>query len=115
MFAQHGVVPDESGKGYRLAAHPRLEWALYYAKQTSAECYDRLADIKVPLQAIMPARPFAVPPKMFEADVRKMKQETEIRWVEGTTHQIVYENMGACTAFVADRLTNVAGEKRARL
>ncbi|KAL6364200.1 hypothetical protein LRP88_02116 [Fusarium phalaenopsidis] len=79
MFAQHGVVPDEDGIGFRLVAHPRLEWALYYDKQTPAECYDRLTDINVPLQAIMPCKPFAVPPKMFEADVRKMKQETEIR------------------------------------
>ncbi|KAL2670249.1 hypothetical protein Neosp_014716 [[Neocosmospora] mangrovei] len=93
IFAQHGVVPDESGIGFRLAAHPRLEWALYYDKQTPAECYDRLTDIKVPFQAIMPARPFAVPPKTFKADVRKMKQKTEVRWVEGTTHQILYEKM----------------------
>lgn len=115
MFTQYGVVPDESGKGFRLAAHPRLEWALYYDEQTPAECYDRLTDISVPLQAIMPSRPFAVPPNMFEADMRKMKQETEIRWVEGTTHQVVYEKMGPCTTFVADWLTRMAGEKRARL
>ncbi|KAF4958076.1 hypothetical protein FSARC_11112 [Fusarium sarcochroum] len=115
MFAQHGVVPDESGKGLRLAGHPRLEWALYYDKQTPAECYDRLSDISVPFQAIMPARPFAVPPKMFEADVRKIKQKTEVRWVQGTTHQIVYEKMDVCTGFVADWLTEVAGATKAHL
>ncbi|KAI8711176.1 hypothetical protein NCS52_01493200 [Fusarium sp. LHS14.1] len=115
IFAQHGVMLDESGKGFRLAAHPRLEWALYYDKQTPAECYDRLTDIKVPFQAIMPTRPFAVPPKMFEADVQKMKQKTEVKWLEGTTHQIVYEKMGACTTFVIDWLTKMAGEEKARL
>ncbi|KAJ3547382.1 hypothetical protein NM208_g1537 [Fusarium decemcellulare] len=115
MFAQHGVVPNESGQGFRLAARPRLEWALYYDKQTPTECYDRLTDISVPLQAIMPERPFAVPPKMFEADLHKMKQEVEVQWLQGTTHQIVYEKMDACAGFVADWLAKVAGEKRARL
>ncbi|KAI1854762.1 hypothetical protein JX266_000880 [Neoarthrinium moseri] len=115
IFAQHGVMPDRSGRGFQLVARPRLEWALYYDKQTPAECYDRLTDISVPLHAIMPARPFAVPPKMFEADVRKMKQQTEVRWLQGTTHQIVYEKIDACTMFVADWLIKLTGEKRARL
>ncbi|KAJ4243851.1 hypothetical protein NW762_014731 [Fusarium torreyae] len=115
LFAQYGVVPDESGKGLRLAGHPRLEWALYYDKQTPTECYDRLADVSIPFQAIMPARPFAVPPKMFEADVRKIKQKTEVRWIQAATHQIVYEKMDACTGFVADWLTEMAGETKSRL
>ncbi|KAL3956527.1 hypothetical protein ACCO45_009373 [Purpureocillium lilacinum] len=100
VFAQHGVVPDESGKGFRLAARPRLEWALYYDKQTPTECYDRLVDVAVPFHAIMPARPFAVPPAMFKADVAKMKQKTRVRWLEGTTHQVLYEKMDAFGKFV---------------
>jgi len=115
IFAQHGVVPDESGKGFRLAAQPRLEWALYYDKQTPTECYDRLMDVAVPFHAIMPARPFAVPPAMFKADVAKMKQKTSVRWLEGTTHQVLYEKMDACTAFVVQWLSEVAGLSRARL
>ncbi|OAQ78550.1 alpha/beta hydrolase family domain-containing protein [Purpureocillium lilacinum] len=100
VFAQHGVVPDDSGKGFRLAARPRLEWALYYDKQTPTECYDRLVDVAVPFHAIMPARPFAVPPAMFKTDVAKMKQKTRVRWLEGTTHQVLYEKMDAFGKFV---------------
>ncbi|KAI1014863.1 hypothetical protein LB503_004015 [Fusarium chuoi] len=113
MFTQHGVVPDENG-GVKLIANPRLDWALWYDKQTPAECYDRFKDISVPLLAIMPKRPFAVPAKMFEADVKKLKGRADVKWVEGT-HQVVYERMDDCVGFVGEWLGDIAGEKRAKL
>ncbi|KAI1011528.1 hypothetical protein LB504_002217 [Fusarium proliferatum] len=113
MFTQHGIVPDEKG-GVKLIAHPRLDWALWYDKQTPAECYDRFKDISVPLLAIMPKRPFAVPAKMFEADVKKLKGRADVKWVEGT-HQVVYERMDDCVGFVGEWLGDIAGEKRAKL
>ncbi|KAF5665632.1 alpha beta hydrolase family domain-containing protein [Fusarium denticulatum] len=112
-FTQHGIVPNEKG-GVKLIAHPRLDWALWYDKQTPAECYDRFTDISVPLLAIMPKRPFAVPAKMFEADVGKLKGRVDVRWVEGT-HQVVYERMDDCVGFVEEWLGDIAGEKRAKL
>ncbi|RKL35775.1 hypothetical protein BFJ72_g8475 [Fusarium proliferatum] len=113
MFTQHGVVPNEKG-GFKLIAHPRLDWALWYDKQTPAECYDRFKDISVPLLAIMPKRPFAVPAKMFEADVKRLKGRVDVKWVEGT-HQVVYERMDDCVEFVGEWLGDIAGEKRAKL
>ncbi|CVK88354.1 hypothetical protein FPRO04_07086 [Fusarium proliferatum] len=113
MFTQHGVVPDKKG-GVKLIAHPRLDWALWYDKQTPAECYDRFKDISVPLLAIMPKRPFAVPAKMFEADVKSLKGRVDVKWVEGT-HQVVYERMDDCVGFVGEWLGDIAGEKRAKL
>ncbi|CCT63696.1 uncharacterized protein FFB20_02851 [Fusarium fujikuroi] len=113
MFTQYGVVHDEKG-GVKLIAHPRLDWALWYDKQTPAECYDRFKDISVPLLAIMPKRPFAVPAKMFEADVKKLKARVDVKWVEGT-HQVVYERMNDCVGFVGEWLGDIAGEKRAKL
>ncbi|KAF5624960.1 hypothetical protein F52700_9335 [Fusarium sp. NRRL 52700] len=112
-FTQHGVVTYEKG-GVKLIAHPRLDWALWYDKQTPAECYDRFKDISVPLLAIMPKRPFAVPAKMFEADVGKLKERVDVKWVEGT-HQVVYERMDDCVGFVGEWLGDIAGEKRAKL
>ncbi|EWG45012.1 hypothetical protein FVEG_05956 [Fusarium verticillioides 7600] len=113
MFTQHGVVPNEKG-GVKLIAHPRLDWALWYDKQTPTECYDRFKDISVPLLAIMPKRPFAVPAKMFEADAGKLKERVDVKWVEGT-HQVVYERMDECVGFVGEWLGDIAGEKRAKL
>ncbi|KAF5613658.1 uncharacterized protein FTJAE_13868 [Fusarium tjaetaba] len=112
-FIQHGIIPSEKG-GVKLIAHPSLDWALWYDKQTPAECYDRFKDMSVPLLAIMPKRPFAVPAKMFEADVRKLKRRVEVRWVEGT-HQVVYERMDECVVFVGEWLGDIAGEKKAKL
>ncbi|KAF5562700.1 hypothetical protein FNAPI_3019 [Fusarium napiforme] len=112
-FTQHGIIPNEKG-GVKLIAHPRLDWALWYDKQTPAECYDRFKDISVPLLAIMPKRPFAVPAKMFEADVGKLKGRVDVKWVEGT-HQVVYERMDECVGFVGEWLGDIAGEKRAKL
>ncbi|KAF4442617.1 hypothetical protein FACUT_1929 [Fusarium acutatum] len=106
-FTQHGVVPSEKGG-------VKLNWALWYDKQTPAECYDRFKDISVPLLVIMPKRPFAVPAKMFEADVGELKGRVDIRWVEGT-HQVVYERMDDCVGFVGEWLGDIAGEKRAKL
>ncbi|KAF4948854.1 hypothetical protein FGADI_9344 [Fusarium gaditjirri] len=113
MFTQYGVVPNDKG-GVKLIGHPRLDWALWYDKQTPAECYDRLRDISVPLLAIMPKRPFAVPTKMFEADVKKLKERVDVKWVEGT-HQVVYERMDDCVGFVEEWLGDIACEKRAKL
>ncbi|KAH7248629.1 Alpha/Beta hydrolase protein [Fusarium redolens] len=113
MFTQHGIVPNDKG-GVKLIAHPRLDWALWYDKQTPAECYDRFKDISVPLLAIMPKRPFAVPTKMFEADVKKLRGRVDVQWVEGT-HQVVYEKMDECVRFVEEWLGDIAGEKRAKL
>ncbi|KAF9765090.1 hypothetical protein IL306_002678 [Fusarium sp. DS 682] len=113
VFSKHGVVSNDNG-GVKLIAHPRLDWALWYDKQTPAECYDRFTDISVPLLAIMPKRPFAVPAKMFGADVKKSKERVDVKWVEGT-HQVVYEKMDACVEFVGDWLGDIAGQKRAKL
>ncbi|KAF4334285.1 hypothetical protein FBEOM_11870 [Fusarium beomiforme] len=112
-FVQHGVVPNDKG-GVKLIAHPRLDWALWYDKQTPAECYDRFKDISVPLLAIMPKRPFAVPAKIFEADVSNLKERVDAKWVEGT-HQVVYEKMDNYVEFVVEWLGDIAGEKRAKL
>ena len=113
-FSEYGVVPSDT-TGFRLLAHPRLEWALYYDKQTPAECYDRFTDISVPLHMIMPKRPFAVPAKMFQADVKKLNNKTQVRWVDGATHQIVYEKMDTCTEFLAHWLTEMVGKEKAHL
>ena len=117
VFAQHGVVPDGAspGKAIRLATRPRLEWALYYDKQTPAQCYDRLTDVSVPFHAVTPSSPFAVPPKTFKADVAKMKQKTSVHWVPDATHQILYEKMDIFTEFVAAWLVEETGVITARL
>lgn len=99
----------------RLATQPRLEWALYYDKRTPAQCYDRLIDISVPFHAVMPSRPFAVPPKMFKADVSRMRQKTSVHWVPDTTHQILYEKMDLFSQLVAAWLVEMTGATRARL
>ncbi|KAH8178472.1 alpha/beta hydrolase family protein [Sarocladium implicatum] len=100
VFAEHAVV--DGGRGtLRLAAHPRLEWALYYDKETPTHCYDRLKDITTPFNAIMPLKPFAVPPNMFEADVGNMAAQTRITWLPGTTHQIPFEKVDECASLTA--------------
>ena len=100
-FIEHAAV--DTGHGIlRLAAHPRLEWALYYDQETPTNCYDRLKDITTPFNAIMPPKPFAVPPKVFEADVGKMATQTRITWLPGTTHQVPFEKVDECALIVAD-------------
>ncbi|TQV93643.1 alpha/beta hydrolase family domain-containing protein [Cordyceps javanica] len=104
IFADRAVVQASDGSSVRLIAQPRLEWALYYDKETPTHCYDRLTDITTPFNAIMPTKPFAVPPKMFEADVAAMKQPTRITWLPKTTHQVPFERVDQCARLIADWL-----------
>lgn len=108
--------PDATG-GIRLIARPRLEWALYYDKETPTQCFDRLKDITVPFHAIMPTRPFAVPRKQFEMDVSHLEQEARIVWIENATHQLPYERLDECAeaVFLWLRDMHKAGEAQARL
>lgn len=106
IFTQRGVLADPEG-GVRLVAHPRLEWALYYDQETPAQCYDRLTDISIPFHAIMPARPFAVPPKQLEADVGKMSGPTKITWIANATHQLPFERPDECVRAAALWLTDL--------
>lgn len=99
-FVQRAAIESEDGT-VRLVSHPRLEWALYYDQETPTQSYDRLVDLKVPLNAIMPRRPFAVPAKMFEADIAKLKQRTQIEWIEKTTHQLALEKVDECAVVTA--------------
>jgi pimeloyl-ACP methyl ester carboxylesterase len=116
IFVQRGVVEDDEG-GFRLVAHPRLEWALYYDKETPAQCYDRLTDINIPFHAIMPTRPFAVPPKQLEADVEKMSQLTKITWIANATHQLPFERPDECMRAAALWLQDILhkGSQKAHL
>ncbi len=116
IFAEKGVV-DAGDGSIRLIAQPRLEWALYYDKETPTHCYDRLKDITTPFNAIMPTKPFAVPPKMFEADVAAMKQDTRITWLPKTTHQMPFERVDQCAKLIAEWLHDRGNAKseKARL
>ncbi|KAL2205659.1 hypothetical protein CC79DRAFT_1359549 [Sarocladium strictum] len=115
IFERKGVVDDGQGK-LKLAAHPRLEWALYYDKETPTHCYDRLTDISTPFNAIMPSKPFAVPPKVFKADVAKIGTKPQITWVPDTTHQLPFERVDECARLVADWIASQAGAgSKARL
>lgn len=116
IFTERGVVADDEG-GFRLVAHPRLEWALYYDKETPAQCYDRLTDISIPFHAIMPVRPFAVPPKQLEVDVGKMSQMTKITWIVNATHQLPFERPDECTRAAALWLKDIVQKdpRKARL
>lgn len=109
------ATESDGDRGIRLVAHPRLEWAIYYDQETPTHCYDRLLDIQTPLNAIMPARPFAVPPKMLESDIRKLSQKTKITWVPNATHQIPYEKIGECVEAIAQWLSLFGGSPNAKL
>lgn len=99
IFVERGTIDNEDGS-IRLVSHPQLEWALYYDQETPTHAYDRLSDLTVPLNAIMPSRPFAVPPKMFAADVGKLKQRTQVTWIEKATHQLPFEKVDECSDIV---------------
>lgn len=114
IFVDRAAVTATDGT-LRLTSHPRLEWALYYDQETPSHTYDRLADIRVPLNAIMPVRPFAVPAKMFEADVAKLPQKTRLTWIPKTTHQLPFERIDECTDLVVAWLDSVAGRQHAKL
>lgn len=94
-FIEKGTVSDGEG-GIRLAAHPRLEWALYYDKDTPRQGYAYLQDIETPFNAIMPTRPFAVPPERLQADVARLPQKTRITLVPKSTHQLPNEFPDVC-------------------
>lgn len=112
-FAEHSLIKDKDG--LRLTAHPRLEWALYYDKETPTHCYDRLKDLKTPLNAIMPAKPFAVPPKLFEKDMGQLKQKRRLTWVPKTTHQLPFEKLDHCVDLTTAWLLESSTEQRAKL
>lgn len=106
LFVERGAVVNAEGN-LQLVAHPRLEWALYYDQETPTHCYDRLADVKVPLNAIMPSRPFAVPPKMLEAYLAAMPQRTQLTWIPNATHQVPFEKIHDCVGFLVSWLQSI--------
>ncbi|KAJ5083646.1 Alpha/Beta hydrolase protein [Penicillium angulare] len=112
-FAERAFVSD-SNCGIRLAGNPRLQWALYYDKETPTQCYDRLTDIRVPFNAIMPTRPFAVPPEQFKADIARMPQRTKVTWISRVTHQLPYERPDECMKIVSSWLQDMSREKNHR-
>ncbi|KAM0718765.1 hypothetical protein Q7P37_005836 [Cladosporium fusiforme] len=115
IFAEHSTIPNSQG-GLQTTAHPRLEWALYRnEKGTPSQCYSRFGDLKLPINAIMPARPFAVPAKMFEADLAKLPQKTRLTWVPNTTHQLPWERVDECAELVAAWLGEMSKGEKARL
>lgn len=115
LFVEHNTIPSAHG-GLQLTAHPRLEWALYYYENgTPTHCYERLHDLKLPLNAIMPGRPFAVPAKMFEEDMAKFPQKTRLTWVPKTTHQLPFERPEECAVLVASWLGEMSKTAKAKL
>lgn len=114
IFAENGLVEHPHG-GLQLTAHPRLEWALYYDRATCTQCYDRFADLSLPLNAIMPARPFAVPAKMLEEDIGKLPGKTRLTWVPNSTHQLPFEHIDLCAELVAAWLRDLSQGAKAKL
>ena len=106
-FVEKGTVCDEEGS-IRLAAHPRLEWALYFDKDTPKQGYAYMLDIQTPWNAIMPTRPFAVPPERLTADVARLPQKTRITWIPNSTHQLPNEFPDLCANVTALWLQELA-------
>ncbi|KAJ5257102.1 hypothetical protein N7478_013206 [Penicillium angulare] len=94
--------------GIRLTGNPRLQWALYYDKETPTQCYDRLTDVSVPFDAIMPTRPFAVPSEQFNADIARMPQKIKVTWISRSTHQLPYERPDECMEAVSSWLQDMS-------
>lgn len=115
LFADYGAVIDASKGTAQLTANPRLEWALYYDQETPTQCYDRLRDIEVPLNVVMPARPFAVPKKMLERNLARNSNVIRLSWVPETTHQLPFEKIEECTGFVVAWLKDVTKDQRAKM
>lgn len=114
IFAEHGLVESPSG-GLQLTAHPRLELALYFDGATSTQCYDRFADLALPLNAIMPNRPLAVPANMVEEDIGKLPGKTRLTWVPNSTHQLPLEHVDLCAELVAAWLRDLSQGEKAKL
>lgn len=115
MFVERGVIEDKERGGFRLTSPPRLEWALYYDKETPVHAFDRLQDLQIPLNAIMPSRPFATPPKLFEKIFHALPQEKRLVWVPNTTHQLVYERIDDCAENVCEWLKSRSKDSKPRL
>lgn len=114
IFIEHAAVEAEQGT-VLLTAHPRLEWALYYDQETPTQCFDRLADLSIPFNAVMPAKPFAVPPKMLEKQMSRFSQKTRLTWVPDSTHQLPFEHVDYCAEKVVDWLKEVGSGVSAKL
>jgi len=114
-FVERGVVEEADGS-LRLAAPPRLEWALYFDKETPSHTFDRIPDVRVPLQAVMPARPFATPPKLFQKIFDGLPQPKRLVWVDNVTHQLFYERLDDSAAHIVSFIKErQAGQDKARL
>lgn len=109
VFVDRGAI-DEKGKGgIKLTSPPRLEWALYYDKETPSHTFDRLTDLQIPINAIMPERPFATPRKLFEHVFQSIpSSKKNLVWIPNTTHQIVYERIDECGQNVCEWLKGFA-------
>lgn len=118
LFVEHGTIEAADGT-VRLIANPRLEWALYYDQETPTQCSQRMSDIRVPLLAVMPPKPFAIPPKMLEQAMAEIgrRQKARLAWVPGTTHQLPLERVGECAEHVVNWLGELGAnmEERAKL
>lgn len=106
VFVRCGAMDDAETGGVRLTAPPRLEWALYYDKETPTQTYERIRDIRTPINAVMPARPFATPAGMFENLLKALPQRTQVTWLPQTSHQVVYERVDECAEHVCNWLTS---------
>lgn len=115
VYVERGAMDDKQNGGIRLISPPRLEWALYYDKETPTHTFDRIPDIRVPINAVMPARPFATPPKVFEQLINGLPQKTRLVWIPKTTHQVVYERLDECSKHIVDWLKEQANTSSARL
>lgn len=103
IFVQHAAVETDDG-ALLLTGHPRLEWALYYDQETPTQCFDRLSDIQIPLNAVMPSKPFAVPAKLLESKLARLPQKTRLTWIPDATHQLPFEHVDRCAESVVDWL-----------
>lgn len=110
LYAEHGLSPD--GK---LVAHPRLEWALYYDQETALQCFDRLGDIKAPMNFVVPKRPLAVPLGMLGEIVKGLRGKAKVTVLEGVTHSLCHEKVEECAGVVVGWLMNSRRMREARL
>lgn len=103
IFCQRAGKKNSDGS-ISLVAHPRLEWALYYDLQSPVNAFDRLTDIDIPINAIMPERPFAVPAKQFEEVFTAFSQRKKLSWIPKVTHQLPFEKIDQTSNLIADWL-----------
>lgn len=114
IYVDHAAVEVDQ-ETLLLTGHPRLEWALYYDQETPTQCFDRLVDIRTPLHAVMPSKPFAVPGKLLENQFSQFPQKTRLTWVPDSTHQLPFEHVELCAEKVVGWLKEFGGDVSANL